>query len=434
MDKTFINILRHCLVIVIYLQLSGVSNAQSQFQPTDLRVAAINIALILDGMLVIRASKDTIYRSPDGGNTWFITHWVAFSGAVFEKVSRPSHVLAKGKVAKKLKGEIGPFVVGYDNTWNPKAWRFEDPNWIEISIAGSGRLFAAAIHEQTVVFVGEGGSWRSTDGGINFQPGVGLFGGVEVVYNHIDSKWYAATGPGIQTSVDGLTWGPPGEFVIVNKIAVHPTIGNMALATAFSEVKVLTIGGTLTTLSNGWPTNAFPSGVCYDAQGTLYASYIIYGSPNISSTMKYNESANQWEDIGGVPNADINDIEYAEFDTESSITASLFAATTDGVWGMDLATGVEGELTNPNDFILHQNYPNPFNPTTNIEFQIADFGFVSLKVYDILGNEVATLTNEFKPAGNYQVEFNAGDLTSGVYFYTLNTEGFIQTKKLLLMK
>jgi hypothetical protein len=332
-------------------------------------------------------------------------------------------------------GIVGPFAVGSDlGLTQPKAFRFDGTDWIEILIAGSGRLFAAAIHEQTVVFVGEGGSWRSTDGGINFQPGVGLFGGVEVVYNHIDSKWYAATGPGIQTSIDGLTWGPPGEFVIVNKIAIHPATGDMALATGFAEVKVLTTGGTLTTLSNGWPANAYPSGVAYDDQGTLYASYIIYGSPNISSTMKYNISTDQWEDVGGVPNADINDIEFALIETESTITSSLFAATTDGVWRMDLATGVEDEITNPDDFVLYQNYPNPFNPKTNIGFRIADFGFVSLKVYDLLGKEIATLVNEYKPAGGYEVEFNAGDLTSGVYFYTLNTEGFIQTKKLLLMK
>jgi hypothetical protein len=95
----------------------------------------------------------------------------------------------------------------------------------------------------------------------------------------------------------------------------------------------------------------------------------------------------------------------------------------------------------PGEFSLSQNYPNPFNPSTNIKFTISDFGFVSLKVYDVLGNEVATLVNEEKPAGEYEIEFNSHsglsgikELSSGIYFYQLKTEGYIETKKMLLLK
>jgi len=94
----------------------------------------------------------------------------------------------------------------------------------------------------------------------------------------------------------------------------------------------------------------------------------------------------------------------------------------------------------PLEFSLLQNYPNPFNPTTNIGFRIADRGFVSLKVYDVLGNEVATLVNEELPAGEYKIEFDAIgtsrdlSLTSGIYFYKLNAGSFSQTKKMLLLK
>ena len=89
----------------------------------------------------------------------------------------------------------------------------------------------------------------------------------------------------------------------------------------------------------------------------------------------------------------------------------------------------------PLNYSLLQNYPNPFNPTTSIEYSVPNNAFVSLKVYDILGNEVANLVNEQKEAGNYKVEFDASNLSSGVYFYRLKTSsGFIMTKKLLLMK
>lgn len=83
---------------------------------------------------------------------------------------------------------------------------------------------------------------------------------------------------------------------------------------------------------------------------------------------------------------------------------------------------------------LEQNYPNPFNPSTKITFSIKDAGFVSLKVYDLLGREVATLVNERRSAGIYDVNFNAANLGSGVYFYTLTSGGFSQTKKMLFIK
>jgi len=91
----------------------------------------------------------------------------------------------------------------------------------------------------------------------------------------------------------------------------------------------------------------------------------------------------------------------------------------------------------PQTFQLFQNYPNPFNPKTNIGFRIASAsggGFVSLKVYDILGNVVATLVDEYKPAGNFQVTFNPAGLSSGVYYYRLIADDFIQTKCMLLIK
>ena len=83
---------------------------------------------------------------------------------------------------------------------------------------------------------------------------------------------------------------------------------------------------------------------------------------------------------------------------------------------------------------LDQNYPNPFNPTTNIEFRIADFGFATLKVYDVLGREVATLVNETKVPGNYEVKFNAANLPSGIYFYRIQAGSFVEAKKMILLK
>ncbi len=88
----------------------------------------------------------------------------------------------------------------------------------------------------------------------------------------------------------------------------------------------------------------------------------------------------------------------------------------------------------PAQFTLYQNYPNPFNPSTTIKYSIPKASLVSLKVYDILGREVASLVNEEKPAGNYKAVFNASSFASGVYFYRIQAGSFIAIKKLLLLK
>ena len=98
-------------------------------------------------------------------------------------------------------------------------------------------------------------------------------------------------------------------------------------------------------------------------------------------------------------------------------------------------TGVEDQGFNqPDDFVLYQNYPNPFNPTTTIEFSIPQSGDVSLNIYNLLGEEVKTLVNEFRQTGKYSVQFNANNFSSGIYFYKLQTDSFVETKKMILLR
>ena len=99
-----------------------------------------------------------------------------------------------------------------------------------------------------------------------------------------------------------------------------------------------------------------------------------------------------------------------------------------------MLTSVDYNFSNPNEFKLYDNYPNPFNPTTIIRYAIPEASFTSIKIYNGLGKEVSTLVNETKTAGTYEVEFNASDLSSGVYFYTLQAGSFKETKKMILTK
>jgi len=95
---------------------------------------------------------------------------------------------------------------------------------------------------------------------------------------------------------------------------------------------------------------------------------------------------------------------------------------------------VDKHLSVPSNYLLYQNYPNPFNPTTVVKYQIPELNFLTIKIFDVLGSEVATLVNEEKPIGNYEVEFDATNLPSRTYFYKLHAGSFIETKKMVLMK
>ena len=128
------------------------------------------------------------------------------------------------------------------------------------------------------------------------------------------------------------------------------------------------------------------------------------------------------------------------------VVAAFAGAWLAGLFGIDpmsipgLFTGdviivsADDEQLIPTEIALEQNYPNPFNPSTSIKYIISSRQFVSLKVYDIIGNEIATLVNSEKPTGVYEVEWNASNVPSGVYFYQLKTGSFVQTKKMILLK
>ena len=105
---------------------------------------------------------------------------------------------------------------------------------------------------------------------------------------------------------------------------------------------------------------------------------------------------------------------------------------------------IDDNADQPNTFYLHQNYPNPFNPSTRIQYAVssplrrsgseASRQFVVLKVYDVLGNEIATLVNKVKPTGSYEVEFDGTRLTSGIYFYRIISGSYSETKKMILLR
>ncbi|MBK9097684.1 MAG: T9SS type A sorting domain-containing protein [bacterium] len=133
--------------------------------------------------------------------------------------------------------------------------------------------------------------------------------------------------------------------------------------------------------------------------------------------------------------------------TNEILTGVLFTSPNNGyiiggektILKYTLLSDVEVQSNIPAEFKLEQNYPNPFNPSTVISYQLPVSSNVTLKVYDVLGDEIATLVDEYKTAGKYEIEFNSRsgnvrNLPSSVYFYQLKAGDFVETKKMILLK
>jgi hypothetical protein len=120
------------------------------------------------------------------------------------------------------------------------------------------------------------------------------------------------------------------------------------------------------------------------------------------------------------------------------LDTNLFAGTNRGLWRCSISrllSGIENKPKKiPLSFVLNQNYPNPFNPSTTIQYAIPNPEHVILKVYNVLGKEVATLVNGNKSAGEYNISFNGSNFASGIYFYRITAGSFTDTKKLILLK
>jgi len=159
---------------------------------------------------------------------------------------------------------------------------------------------------------------------------------------------------------------------------------------------------------------------------------------DIERTVNPRVNQKEWTTIGfieGNGNSNSpNDYSFIDSDLSGAniIYYRLKQIDNDGTY--EYSHEVEVNFISPDKYSLGQNYPNPFNPSTKIHYKIAHSEFVNLSVYNVLGKEVAILVNEIQSAGTYSVVFSADNLPGGVYFYKLETQNFVQTSKMLLLK
>jgi photosystem II stability/assembly factor-like uncharacterized protein len=250
----------------------------------------------------------------------------------------------------------------------------------------------------------EGDIWFSTNGGdVWILTEDDIYNNLEsIAHCETDELWIAGSYELILYSMDG---GVPVELISFTTIANNNEVTlNWSTATE--------------TNNSGFEiqkTSPFPSP--YQGEG--------------------GEAGRGWEIIGFVPgHGTTTETQHYSF-TDNDVSPGKYQYKLkqidyDGTF--EYSKVVEVEIPFVNKFSLSQNYPNPFNPSTSMQYTIGSRQFVSLKVYDLLGREVATLVNEEKPAGEYEVEFDGSNFPSGIYFYQLKAGDFVQTKKMILMK
>ena len=341
-------------------------------------------------------------------------------------------------------------------------------NWTQISSADTNIDILSIVMLNSKILAGTwNGFFLSTDAGTTWNVATPTGIPMDIAIwsvEMIDSTLFAGTTGKIYKSLDyGNTWtevnsGIPAEARITSIVAS----GNAIFASSASN-------GIFKTTNGGANWTEINSGLI----NTRISQLTVIGTKLLAVTfdgvfISDNDGMNWAADNSGLENVNcfvvVNDRLFAGTDDngvhlsiDSGVTwtsfnsgipantriwslavssDSIFAGTSSGVWvtGSPIVVKVDREISIPLTFTLKQNFPNPFNPSTNISFSIPSKSFVSLKIFDLLGREVATIVSEEISAGYYTREWNATNMPSGIYFYRIQAGSFTGTKKLILLK
>jgi photosystem II stability/assembly factor-like uncharacterized protein len=320
-------------------------------------------------------------------------------------------------------------------------------NWNRLTIpsfdAGMYIQFVDANNGWIMVFntgYTGGGVFRTTDGGTSWGAIYPPVGGFPFFVNSTTGWLIPAGASGLtsdsisRTTNGGLTWTTPwGTNAQVSFNAIHFSDVNNGWVVGRNGVILRTTnGGT----SWSYITNAGINST-YNCKAVFAfdANRVWIGTKadgsNIASVLHTTDGGASWSSQATPFQYSIFSINF--YDAQNGGLTADYGGICHTTTGGIASVGSEGGQA-PIAFQLGQNYPNPFNPSTRIDYQLPMNNWVTLKVYDILGREVATLVNEVKQRGSYTVRLDGGEFMSGVYFYRLRAGDFVASKKLLLLK
>ncbi len=380
-------------------------NAPTGPEPYAIWAIDVNTAFIGDGGIGGGAGGNAkVYKTTDGGVTW-------------------NNILSTGGTLGFINGIV------FSRTMPMFGIIESDPPtgtgqqyWVAVTTNGGNNwtvtnppgITGAASGQNSIVVID------------NLYYGFGLNAGATRVYftTNGGTNWTIGTLGVAGAFISGFAVSSDKQTAIASSSTSLPNIARSTNGgTTFS---ILSVGAGVT----GYCTMQWIHGsnLCYLSTGTGAAGCIKRSS---------NAGAN-WTQMttGGIVGGTSQHLDYFK---EANNVIHLYMIATDGsvirYRDSSLLVGININTGNvPNEFKLEQNYPNPFNPVTTIDYSLPKASNVSIKIYDILGNEVMNVVNGFKQAGNYSESVDASSLASGVYFYKMEANGFVDSKKMILLK
>lgn len=407
----------------IYKTDDGGINWQSLTNGTKKNLIAVD--MLNSGLGFAVGEEGAIVKTSDGGDSWFeieTSYTNLFDGISIVNESTSLAIAYEGLVIKTTDGGV---------TWQEKLSGL-NYNLTEIQMITPNYGFIS----------GSGGNLiKTTDGGENWLS-IGIDTSLHVlnicVFDSLNI--FVTTKYNIYRSQDGgnnwilLYSDSPANFSSINKMG---NSGIIVTGSKFSESLILKSSD----MGNNWievPSPVTGIDQCVDASFIDSNNGLIcFWDGDIYRTSDGGETWVYEANFSPCYTKQLTDIQMLGYNDAVAVgyCGTIVSTMSGGT------TNSDEEIIINSEFSLSQNYPNPFNPITKIKYTIPSVianevkqSLVTLKVYDVLGREVATLVDEYKPAGSYEVEFLGNGLSSGIYFYRLKTDGFVETKKMLLIK
>ncbi|MBZ0202929.1 MAG: T9SS type A sorting domain-containing protein [Ignavibacteria bacterium] len=387
---------------------------------------------------------NSVYRSLDKGETWTSvgnappSPWTANCHSFYVNVNDTNLWIAS-------KGTGGGYVIvstDYGNSWSSVLGPINLTSYgmpLEVDPNTPNTVYIAPDNAAMRISTNWGTNWTTLSGG---EPGGVFRSPCDVIIQYENSN-VIIVGDGTTGSGSGKLWKSVNggmNWTLINTVSGSeiPMIANSSLDlnlmyhttwSSGSFWKSVNMGSNFSITGNGGVSSLWAADVAKDDP-----TAVAYGTYSTSTWYSTNSGINfVAETIGGGSGAG------ALYLDKSTL---LFTQTNKGIYKLDISytvtpvTGTQqtsGEI--PNSFELSQNYPNPFNPSTQIKYDVAKASDISIKVYDVIGNEVAVLVNGNQQAGKYTADFNASNLATGIYFYSLIVDGSkVDTKKMILVK
>ena len=318
-----------------------------------------------------------------------------------------------------------------------------------VGVAGAGADYSGNVQFHNVIIdnTADYNSNKSTDNikisgnFVNYNPNLDNSNGT-VTFNGTSPQtiYSASTPPATNTTFGNLVLNNPSGVQLLSNLGVASTFTNNFNGSLNYNTQILYVNGVIYEDPLPVELSSFSAtiiGTSVKLKWMTSTEVNNYGFEIERKSISNSQTSELWSKIGFVEGSgNVNSPKTYSF-TDNNLNSGKYAyrlkqIDNDGKY--EYSGMVEIEINRPGKMELSQNFPNPFNPSTLIKFNLPEAGMVKLSVYNILGQEIRTLVDEYKESGAYQYKFDAGDLNSGIYIYKIESGSFVQTRKMTLVK